>query len=53
VHTAVGTLLSLAILLGFGAMLLVVLTGCAYLAWRDTFDAPVSPPSRPFNGIEA
>jgi len=53
VHAAVGTLLSLTILLGFGAMLLVVLTGCAYLAWRDTFDAPVSPPSRPFNGIEA
>lgn len=53
VHAAVGTLLSMAILLGFGAVLLVVLAGCAYLAWRDTFDAP--PPSSPttFNGIEA
>lgn len=51
VHTAIGTLLSLAVLLGFAAMLLVVLTGCAYLAWRDTFDAPASPST--FNGIEA
>jgi hypothetical protein len=53
VHVAVGTLLSMAILLGFGAVLLVVLAGCAYLAWRDTFDAPAPPPSQRFEGIEA
>lgn len=53
VHAAVGTLLSMAILLGFGAVLLVVLTGCAYLAWRDTFDAPTPPSQTTFNGIEA
>jgi hypothetical protein len=54
VHAAVGTVLSLLIVLGFGAALLVVLAGGAYIAWRDTFDAPAQPPSsRPFNGIEA
>ncbi len=29
--------------LGFGAVLLVVLTGGAYLAWRDTFEGPRAP----------
>lgn len=43
VHAAVGTLLSTLVLLGFGAVLLVVLTGGAYLAWRDTFEGPRGP----------
>jgi hypothetical protein len=52
-HPIVGAVLSMAILLGFGAGLLVVLAGGAYIAWRDTFEGPTSPASRPFNGIEA
>ena len=51
-HPAVGTLLSLVWLLTFGAALLVVLAGGAYIAWRDTFDAPPGAPPA-FNGIEA
>jgi hypothetical protein len=51
-HPAVGTLLSLVLLLTFGAALLVVLAGGAYIAWRDTFDAPPGAPPA-FNGIEA
>ena len=43
VHPAVGTALSTLVLLGFGAVLLVVLTGGAYVAWRDTFEGPKSP----------
>jgi len=52
VHPAVGTFLSIAILLAFGAALLVVLAGGAYIAWRDTFDGPAAPPAT-FTGIEA
>jgi membrane-anchored glycerophosphoryl diester phosphodiesterase (GDPDase) len=51
-HPLVGSVLSLVLLLGFAAVLLVMLTGCAYLAWRDTFDAP-PPPTPGFSGIEA
>jgi len=52
VHASVGALLSMMVLLGFGAALMVVLAGGAYLAWRDTFDAPGTQPP-PFGGIEA
>ncbi|MCC8363041.1 DUF2189 domain-containing protein [Lysobacter sp. A6] len=52
VHPAVGTLLSMLVLLAFVSALLVVLAGGAYIAWRDTFggDVPPAPPS--FGGIE-
>jgi hypothetical protein len=53
VHQMVGAVLSMAIMLGFGAVLLVVLAGGAYLAWRDTFDAPGTQPPPSFGGIEA
>jgi hypothetical protein len=51
-HPAVGMLLSLAMLLAFGAALLVVLAGGAYIAWRDTFGGQSPSAPRPFNGIE-
>lgn len=52
VHAAVGNALIAVVFIGFGAVLLVVLTGGAYLAWRDTFgDAAVTP--APASGIEA
>ena len=47
----VGNALMAMIFVGFGAVLLVVLTGGAYLAWRDTF-GDAAPPSQPVNGIE-
>lgn len=51
-HPTVGTALSMVILLGFASVLLVVLAGGAYLAWRDTFEPPRSP-TPGFAGIEA
>lgn len=51
VHAAVGNALMAMIFVGFGAVLLVVLTGGAYLAWRDTF-GDVAPASQAVNGIE-
>lgn len=51
-HPAVGDVLSTLILLGFVSVLLVVLAGGAYLAWRDTFEPPRSQ-TPGFGGIEA
>jgi hypothetical protein len=52
VHSTVGSALMAVVFIGFGAVLLVVLTGGAYLAWRDTFgDAALPPPA--VDGIEA
>lgn len=52
IHAAVGNALIAVVFIAFGAVLLVVLTGGAYLAWRDTFgDAAVTP--TPASGIEA
>lgn len=55
VHAAVGSALIAVVFIAFGAVLLVVLTGGAYLAWRDTFgDAAVPPMAMPpASGIEA
>lgn len=52
VHTQVGALLAFVVFMGFGVIVIVVLTGGAYFAWRDTFDgqALVEPP---FVGVEA
>ncbi|HVQ32406.1 MAG TPA: BPSS1780 family membrane protein [Lysobacter sp.] len=52
VHPIVGSVLALVIFLGFAAVLLVVLAGGAYLAWRDTFDTPQAR-TPGFTGIEA
>ncbi len=52
VHEALGAVLMLLVLVGFGAVLLVVLTGGSYLAWRDTFGDAAAPPARAA-GIEA
>jgi len=54
VHAAVGTLLALVVALGFASVVLVLLVGGAYLAWRDTFgDGASPPPSVPqVHGIE-
>ena len=51
-HPAVGGALSMVVLLGFASVLLVVLAGGAYLAWRETFEPP-RPPTPGFAGIEA
>lgn len=52
VHEAVGGALVALVFIGFGAVLLVVLTGGAYLAWRDTFGDRAAPPPVA-TGIEA
>ena len=53
VHAAVGSLLALAVALGFASVVLVMLVGGAYLAWRDTFgDAALPPPLPQVHGIE-
>ncbi len=52
VHTQVGALLAFFVFMGFGVIVIVVLTGGAYFAWRDTFDGqPLTEP--PFVGVEA
>lgn len=53
VHAAVGSLLTALVLLGFAAVVLVLVVGGAYLAWRDTFgDAALPPPAPVAHGIE-
>lgn len=53
VHAAVGTLLALGVALGFASVVLVMLVGGAYLAWRDTFgDGALPPPVPAVHGIE-
>jgi hypothetical protein len=53
VHAAVGSLLTALVLLGFAAVVLVLIVGGAYLAWRDTFgDVALPPPAPLAHGIE-
>ena len=52
VHAALGMLLNTVLLLLFGAVLLVVLTGGAYFAWRDTFGDAAQPLDTAITGIE-
>ncbi len=52
VHTLLGALLAFVVFMGFGVIVIVVLTGGAYFAWRDTFGGqPLS--EQPFLGVEA
>lgn len=54
VHATVGSLLTVLLLLGFAAVVLVLIVGGAYLAWRDTFGDAAAPPAAPaLHGIEA
>ena len=55
IHPAVGTALSMLVMFGFAALVLVLVVGAAYLAWRDTFgDASSLPPAPPVvHGFEA
>jgi hypothetical protein len=53
VHPALGNALAFMVFLAFSAGLLVLLAGGAYIAWRDTFDAPTDAPPPAFTGIEA
>ena len=50
IHQALGGLLLLAVMLGFASVVLVVVAGAAYLAWRDTFGEGASPPPPPVTG---
>lgn len=54
IHAAVGGALSMLAMLGFAAVVLVLVVGAAYLAWRDTFgDASVPPPAPLVQAFEA
>ena len=44
IHQALGGLLLLLVMLGFASVVLVVVAGAAYLAWRDTFGEGALPP---------
>lgn len=54
IHPAVGAFLAMLVMLGFAAVVLVLIVGATYLAWRDTFGeiAPPAPP-QPLHGFEA
>ncbi len=52
VHTQLGALLAFVVFMGFGVIVIVVLTGGAYFAWRDTFDGQTLI-EQPFPGVEA
>ena len=45
-------LLEMLVLLVFGVVVIVVLTGVAYFAWRDIFEGDAAQPP-PFVGVEA
>lgn len=47
IHAAVGGALSMLAMLCFAALVLVLLVGAAYLAWRDTFGDASVPPNPP------
>ncbi|MBS0227604.1 MAG: hypothetical protein JSS23_02790 [Proteobacteria bacterium] len=42
-HPAVGSLLAAVVMMGFAVMVLVLVAGAAYLAWRDTFGDGAAP----------
>jgi len=54
IHPALGALLTMLTMLGFAGVVLVLVVGAAYLAWRDTFgDAGMPPPVVQVHGFEA
>ena len=54
IHAALGGALSMLAMLGFAALVLVLVVGATYLAWRDTFgDASVPPPAPLVQAFEA
>ncbi|MDE2408173.1 MAG: DUF2189 domain-containing protein [Xanthomonadaceae bacterium] len=54
IHAAVGSALVMLVMLGFAAVVLVLLAGASYLAWRDTFGDTALPPALPgMHGFEA
>ena len=54
IHAVVGSLLMMLAMVGFAAVVLVLLAGASYLAWRDTFsDAASPPPVTHIHGFEA
>lgn len=53
IHAAVGGALSMLAMLGFAALVLVLVVGAAYLAWRDTFGDASDPSPSPRHGFEA
>ena len=55
IHGTVGSLLATVVVLGFASVVLVMVIGGAYLAWRDTFGDAAAPPALPAessHGIE-
>lgn len=53
IHATVGMLLMSVVIFGFASVVLVMLIGGAYLAWRDTFGDGEAPPPVPLvHGIE-
>ena len=53
IHPALGGALSMLAMLGFAALVLVLLVGAAYLAWRDTLGDASMPPPVVVHGFEA
>lgn len=55
IHPALGALLMMLTMLGFAGVVLVLVVGAAYLAWRDTFGDAATPPAAPVqvHGFEA
>lgn len=51
IHPTLGLLLAVLPMLGFAAVVLVLIVGATYLAWRDTFGDAPQPPS--LHGFEA
>lgn len=53
IHQAVGSLLGMAVMIGFASVSLVLVAGATYLAWRDTFGDAASAPPPVVHGFEA
>lgn len=52
-HPVLGALLALLVMLGFAAVVLVVVVGATHLAWRDTFGDAVPPSMATVHAFEA
>lgn len=53
IHPVLGTVLPALVMLGFASVVLVLVVGAAYLAWRDTFGDADAPGAPLVHGIEA
>lgn len=53
IHPTLGAILAMLVMVAFAAVVLVLIVGATYLAWRDTFGDAQPPEVQPVHGFEA